>query len=68
MAIDAVVTEIGFSADKPLRERFLPIEDFFPRFEPMELIRDFPPKFLRIAERFTMEFFVLGEALEVRFF
>jgi hypothetical protein len=64
--VEAVVTDIELSADKPLGERLLPLQHFFPRLEPDQLVlRLFRPELLRRTDGFIVKLAILGERFDV---
>src|SRR5579864_4943186 len=66
VAVEAVVGEIDFAADKPFRPRAIPFENFFPRLEPVQFTSDLRPEFVGILDRPLIELLVLGQRLNVR--
>ncbi len=56
VAIQAVIGDVAFCADKPLRPWIIPLQDFLPRREPLQLFGGSAPKCFRVCDRL----FVLG--------
>jgi len=52
--VDAVSGDVELSTDEPFRVRRIPIEDFIPRFHPLQLSRLLGPELLRVARRFLV--------------
>ena len=51
MPIQAIVTDVKLAADEPFGKRFLPLQNFGPRFEPDQFVfRRAAPEFLRRAD------------------
>ena len=59
--VDAVVAEIGFTADEPLGPGEIPIENLVPGFEPMEFAGCAGPELFRIFERIACRAFRIPE-------
>ena len=51
VAIQAIIGSIELAADEPLRPRRVPLQNFFPRLEPMKLFGGLGPEGLRIFAR-----------------
>ena len=68
MSIKTVFGEIEFTADKPFRERRLPLEHAPPPFAPKKLARFPRPEFVRPLDRFAIHPPVLFETFDPRFF
>ena len=68
MAVQAVLARVQLSADKPLRERRLPVQHARPLFLPGQCGRFFRPKLFRRLDRLRMKFFVGGGIREQRLF
>ena len=51
VAIEAIVGRVELAADEPLCPRRVPLQNFFPRLEPMQLFGGFGPEGLRIFAR-----------------
>ena len=69
MPIEAVVGNIDFPADKPLRMWRLPLQNVVPPLEPMQFALSKPrPESFRIGGRFGAQRFQLGHRLDVGFF
>ncbi len=66
MAVDAVVAEVDFAADEPLRPGQIPLQNLVPGLEPMELFRGTGPEGFRVFNGLLVEGFVFLEALDVR--
>src|SRR6478672_9496773 len=66
MSIEAVLGQIEFSADEPLRERRLPIDHALPALPPNQLARLARPEFFRAIDRFAVHPSILVEALDPR--
>src|SRR5882724_2945988 len=64
MSIKTVFRNIGFAADKPLREGRFPLEDFSPSRAPDQLARLARPKFSRLLNRFPVHPPELHETLD----
>ncbi len=67
MPIEAILRDVEFSADKPLREGRLPFEHLFPRPLPGQLAGLAGPEFFRFADRFPVHSLVLVEAADAGF-
>src|SRR5579863_4841060 len=65
VTVETVVGKINLPAGKPFRPRTIPLQNFFPRFEPVQFARDPAPEFVGIVDRFFVETLVFGEALDV---
>src|SRR5580704_1543510 len=65
VAVEAVIGEIDLAADEPLRPREIPVENFVPLFEPMQLAGDAAPEFVGFGDRFLVEVFVFLAALNM---
>ena len=65
VAVDAVVAEVDLAADEPLGPGQIPLENFVPGLEPVELLRGFGPECFGIVDGLLVEGFVFGEALDV---
>src|SRR5204862_7559378 len=68
MSIKTVLGEIYSTADKPFRERRLPLEHAPPPFAPQKLARFPRPEFVRPLDRFAIHPPVLLETFDPRFF
>ena len=66
IAVDAVVAEIELAADEPLGPGQVPVENFVPGLEPVQLARHAGPEFFRIFNGLLVEGLVLFQALNVR--
>ena len=55
MSIDAVGSNVQLSPDEPFGVRRLPLEDFSPRCDPIELLGFFGPERFRIATGFVVD-------------
>ena len=66
MAVETVVRDIELAAGKPFCPGQVPFQDLVPLFEPMQLVRDPGPEFLRLLDRFAVDALVLLQALDVR--
>src|SRR5438034_11813437 len=62
MSVQTIFRDIEFAADKPLRKRRFPLENFFPRRTPEKFIRFAPPEFVRLLDRFPIHPLILTEA------
>ena len=60
LIIQAVVRDIGFTADEPLDERLVPFHHLVPGFEPVQLARHVAPKGFGVVQRLTVEAVVFG--------
>ena len=67
MRVEAVVRGVGFAADEPMGEWFLPIEDFGEGLEPVQLSGEMAPEFFEIGGGFVPELFVVGEGFYLGF-
>src|SRR5580692_12586467 len=65
MAVEAVVGKIDLAADEPPGPRQIPLEDFVPLLEPMQLAGDTAPEFAGFGDRFVVEVFVFIAALNM---
>src|SRR6266404_2363488 len=63
MAVEAVVSYVDLTADKPLRKRLVPFQNRVPLAKPVEAFRLFRPKSGRIGGRLGAKAFVLVQAL-----
>ena len=63
MSVQTIFRDIEFAADKPLRQRRFPLENFFPRRAPEKFIRFACPEFVRLLDRFSIHPPVLIQAL-----
>ena len=66
MPVETVIGQIHLPADKPLRPWALPVEDFVPLFEPVQLGGNAAPEFFRLLNRFAIDALVLFLAFDVR--
>src|SRR3984957_19108989 len=66
VTVEAVVGKIDLAADEPFRPRTIPFQNFFPGLEPVQLASNPAPEFVGIVDRFAIDPFVVGEALDVR--
>src|ERR1700722_12511912 len=66
VTVEAVVGKIDLAADEPFRPRTIPFQNFFPGLEPVQLAGDAAPEFVGIVDRFAIDPFVVGQALDVR--
>src|SRR5579862_8798278 len=66
VAVEAVIGKVDLSADKPLRPRAIPFENFCPRLEPVQFTSDLRPEFVGILDRPLIELLALGQRLNVR--
>src|SRR5207245_778406 len=64
VAIEAVIADVDFSADKPLGVRLLPFKDLVPRLEPEQSLGLIGPESLRIVLGPLPELLVLGHRLD----
>ena len=63
MAVDGVVAEIGFTADKPAPERRVAVVEYLlRRFVPMDALGFLAPEGLRLVDRATVGFLVVHDA------
>jgi hypothetical protein len=63
--VEAIVGGVELAADEPLGPRYFPLQDFFPRFEPVQLRGRFGPEglgFLRAALK-TLTLFMFADFL-----
>ena len=67
MAVEAILRDVEFPADKPLRERRFPFEHLLPRRLPDQLSRFARPELLRRLDRLAMHPPVMLEAADARF-
>src|SRR5271165_6671419 len=68
MPVEAVFRDIQLAADKPLGERFVPLQYGLPFRMPHQEFRSLlSPELLRVLNRFAVEFLVFLEAGDVRF-
>src|SRR5579863_2692816 len=65
VAVETVVREIDFSADKPFGPGTIPFEHLVPFPEPVEFAGDARPEGVGVLDRFLVEPLVLGESLNV---
>ena len=63
VAVDAVVAEVELAADEPFGPGEIPLEDFVPGLEPVEIAGDVGPEGFGIVDGLLVEGLVLGEAL-----
>src|ERR1700730_7084663 len=68
MSIQAIFGKIEFGADEPFREWCLPLDYFFPRRAPDQLMRFARPEFGRQFYRLAIHPPILIETLDPRFF
>src|SRR5882724_3724686 len=68
MPIQTILRDIEFPAHEPLRERRLPLENFFPRRAPDQLARFARPEFCRLPDRFPVHPPILTKTLDSRVF
>ena len=61
VAVQTVVAEVEFAADEPLGPGQIPLENFVPGLEPVELLRYSSPELFGIVDGLLVEGFVLGE-------
>src|SRR5215831_9273721 len=66
VAIEAVVGEVDFSADKPLGPWAVPFEHIVPLLEPVQFVGNAGPELVGVVDRFLIEALVFVEALYVR--
>jgi len=66
MPIDAVIRGVQLSADEPLREREIPLQDLAEGLEPRELLRALAPESLGVVGGALIQCFVLGDTLDRR--
>src|SRR5579859_7576176 len=66
MPVKTVVAEIDLAADEPLRPRQVPLEDFLPRAEPMQLLCDAAPELLGVRFGIGAHLLVLRGTLDQR--
>ena len=66
MTVQAVVADVGLSADKPLGKWKLPLHHLPPLLEPFQFFCHTAPEFFRISNRFPVHPLVLRHALYVR--
>jgi len=64
--VDAVIAEVGSTADEPLGPGEIPIKNLVPGFEPMELTGCTGPELFRILNGLPVKRFVFLKALDVR--
>jgi hypothetical protein len=66
VTVETVFGDIELTADKPLRVRGLPIEDFFERFAPDKLLVGLPaPEFFWGVDRLRIKLLVSGFAPKI---
>jgi hypothetical protein len=65
MAINTVVAEIDFAADKPLGPGQIPLENLVPGLEPVQLLRYAGPELFGVLDGLLVERLIFGEALDV---
>ena len=63
--VQAVVREIELAADKPLRPRAIPFQNFVPLLEPVQFAGNARPEFVGLLDRFFIEMLILIERLDV---
>jgi hypothetical protein len=68
VAVNTIVGDIYFSAEKPFRPRRIPFRNFVPFLKPIETFRLLRPKTLRIAARAFVNFRIVGVGLFPKFF
>src|SRR5579864_5682005 len=66
MSIQTIFRDIEFAADKPLRERRFPFENFSPALLPGQFVGFARPKFLRMLDRLAIHPAILLEAFDPR--
>ena len=50
LQVQAVIGEVHFAADKPLRPRLIPFQHLRPRLEPVQFVRSRRPEFFRVFD------------------
>ncbi len=69
MTVEAIMTHIDLAADKPLGERFFPLEHLFPGLEPDQLIFGLlSPELFRRADRLVIELSILAQRFDMGVF
>ena len=65
VTVETVVGEIDLAADEPFRPRTIPLENFRPRLEPVQLLGDSSPELFGIFAASLIKAFVVFEAFDV---
>jgi hypothetical protein len=68
VTVKAVVGDVQFAADEPLRERLVPFEHRVPLPEPVKIFSLPRPEGFGIRGGFGVEFFLIFETLYLRLF
>ena len=66
VAVEAVVSQIDLATDKPLGPRTIPLQNFVPFPEPVQLTGDASPEFFGFLDGFFVDALILFQALDVR--
>src|ERR1700722_555975 len=62
MTVEAVLGNIQFTPDEPLRVWLFPFENCLPLFLPQEKLRSLlRPEFLRVLDRFAIQLLIVGQ-------
>src|SRR5579862_7946873 len=65
MAVETIVGKVDLAANEPFSPGAIPLENFFPRLEPVQLTGDAAPEFIGVVDRFLVEALVLSESFDV---
>src|SRR5215217_2178992 len=66
MTVQAIFRNVEFPTYEPFRERWLPLDNLFPRRSPDQLLRFARPKFGRLPDRFAIHSPILSQTLDSR--